>query len=166
MIIWPDDINDLLEIGNNEKLKTNNKLVSSADVSIEKLNFYMRKCLMKIYRNRKWYITKRGIKKLRAKKIDNTEYDMFYNCPAKQLFEKLDNISRDNTNYFFFRIKGEQNIFFIDNYNAQYFYNRRKSNKLFYIIYTIRDDIKNGGNIVNKVLYISEYKKYIEKGYF
>lgn len=166
MIIWQDDISDLLEIKNNEKLKTNNKLVSSADISIEKLNFYMRKYLMKIYCNRKWYIMKRGIKKLRAKKIDNTEYDMFYNCPAKQLFEKLDNISRDNTNYFFFRIKGEQNIFFIDNYNAQYFYNRRKSNKLFYIVYTIWDDSKNGGNIVNKVLYISEYKKYIEKGYF
>ena len=166
MIIQPDDISDLLEIENNEKLKTNNKLVSSTDVSIEKLNFYMRKHLIKIYRNRKWYITKRGIKKLSAKKIDDTEFEMFYNCPARQLFKKIDNINRDNINYFFFRIKGEQNIFFIDNYNAQYFYNRLKSNKLFYIVYTIWDDSKNGGNIVNKVLYISEYKKYIEKGYF
>ena len=166
MFIWQTDINSLLEIENNEKLKTNNKLISSADVSIEALNFYMRKRLMRDYRNRRWYITKRGLKKLRAKKIDNTEYDMLYDCPAKQLFEKIANISIDDNNYFFFRIKGEQNIFFIDNYNAQYFYNRLKSNKLFYIVYTIWDDSKNGGYVVNKVLYISDYKKYIEKGYF
>lgn len=165
-MIWQIDINNLLEIENNEKLKTNNKLISSADVSIELLNFYMRKRLIRDYRNKRWYIMKRGLKKLRTKEIDDTEYDMFYDCSSKRLFEKLDNIRRDNNNYFFFRIKGEQNIFFIDNYNAQYLYNRRKSNKLFYIVYTIWDDSKNGGSIVNKVLYISDYKKYIEKGYF
>ena len=163
-MIWQDDINKLLEIENSIKIKTNNKLVSFANISIELLNFYLRKRVIRDGFNKRWHILKRGLKKYKAKKIDSTQYDMFYTCPANHIEDSIDQALNDNVNYFFFRIKDEPNIFFIDNYNAQYLYNRRKSDKLFYISYTTF--INNENIAINKVLYISEYNKYLENGYF
>lgn len=165
-MVWQNDINKLLEIENSVKIKTNNKLVSFVNISIEQLNFYLRKRVIRDCFNKRWYILKRGLKKYKAKKINSRQYDMFYDCPANHIANSIDQALDDNVNYFFFRIKDELNIFFIDNYNAQYLYNRRKSDKLFYIVYTVFDDRPNGGCIANKVLYILEYNKYLEKGYF
>lgn len=165
MIIWQEDINKLLDLKDIDESQIKNIIISSADIVISKNNFYMRKKIIKNIYYRRKFIWDQGLKKLKRNEIDYTAYDMYYETLFKSTAGVIDKVAEENFNYFMFRCQNNAIDFFIDNYNAQYLYNRLKQNKKFYIEYIPVSNIQDVGNI-NKVLFIMDYDKYKEKRYF
>lgn len=165
MIIWQEDINKLLNLKEVNDSQIKSIVISSADIVISKINFHMRKKIIRDILYRRKFIWEQGIKKLKRNEIDYTAYDMYYEAPFKDAARIIDKIAKENFNYFTFRCQNNTIEFFIDNYNAQYLYNRLKQNKKFYIEYIPISNIRDVENI-NKVLFIMDYDKYKEKGYF